>query len=310
MPKENLLELKPIQKFVKGVGQKVKEYFGKGPACIIGLGDDGVFYAKGLYEWFKKMKMPVSLTFMDESGKGLEEEKVRGKKVLIVDNDIISGRSYREAMNTMKNLKEKLKIKDVKFAVLCDRMGLADFSVEGYPMPSSWDLRELDKMDLEIIKHLSSDGRKTFVEIAKEIGLTPVGVKKRVEKLVEKGILKIQGLLNIEKFYSISATIEMDVDPEAIPRLIKKFKNCPLVYNLVKVTSGHHNLILNLIAPSQKRIADFIEKQIRSDPKIRSLEVNIGDLPIVPKVHSLPNFVDKTKKCPCQVRCNECEYFL
>jgi DNA-binding Lrp family transcriptional regulator len=128
--------------------------------------------------------------------------------------------------------------------------------------------------------------------------------------LIERGVLKIQAFLNTEKFYSVSATIGIDADPATISKLIKKFQDCPLVYNLVKVTGGHHNLIVDLIAPNQRRIVDLIEKQIRSEPKIRYLEVDIGELPIVPKVHSLPNFVDKTKKCPCETKCSECEYFL
>jgi len=310
MEKDILLNLKPVQKFVKGVGEEVKKYFGKDPACIIGLGDDGVFYGKGLYQWFQKIKKPVNLTFMQENGKGLEEDKVRGRKVLIVDNDIITGKSYRDAMNMLRSKKERLRIKDIKFAVLCDRMALADFSVEGYPMPKSWNLKDLDGIDLEIIKSLSQDGRKTFVEIAKEVGLTPVGIKKRVERLIEREILKIQGLLNTEKFYQVSATIGIEADPDTISKLIKKFENCPLVYNLIKISSGHHNLILDIISPDQKRISDLIEKQIRSEPKIKYLEVDLGELPIIPKVHSLPHFVDKSKKCPCERKCNECEYFL
>jgi len=177
-------------------------------------------------------------------------------------------------------------------------------------MPSSLNLKQLDTIDLGIIKSLSQDGRKTFVEIAKETGLTPVGIKKRVERLIEKEILKIQGLLNTEKFYQVSATIGIEADPDTISKLIKKFENCPLVYNLIKISSGHHNLILDIISPDQKRISDLIEKQIRSEPKIKYLEVDLGELPIIPKVHSLPHFVDKSKKCPCERKCNECEYFL
>lgn len=307
--KDNFLNLKPVQKFIKGVGEEVKKYFGKDNACIIGLGDDGIFYARGLYQWFKKRNASVTLMFMEEDGKILEEHKVRGRKVLIVDNDIITGKSYRSAMNVMKSKKEKLGIKDIKFAVLCDRTGLADFSVEDYPMPFSWDLRHLDTIDLTIIKNLSQNGRKTFVEIAKDIGLTPVGVKKRVERLIEKDILKIQAFLNTEKFYSVSATIGIEADPETITRLVKKFEDCPLVYNLVKV-SGHHNLIIDIIAPNLERANDLIEKQIRLDPKIRYLEVDLGGLPIIPKTHTLPHFVDNSKKCPCERKCNECEYFL
>jgi len=310
MEKDILLNLKPIQKFVSGVGPKIKKYFGKDKGCIIGLGDDGVFYGKGLYQWISQKNKKINFTTMDDDGKGLEEDKVKEKKVLLVDNDIVTGKAYRKAMNTMLRKKEELKIKDIKFAVLCDRMRLADFSVEDYPMPSSWNLKQLDAIDLEIIKSLSQDGRRTFVEIAKETGLTPVGIKNRIDRLIEKEILKIQGLLNTEKFYSVTATIGIDADSDIVSKLIKKFENCPLVYNLVKVTGGHHNLIVDLIAPNQKRITDLIEKQIRSEPKIRYVEVDLGELPIIPKIHSLPNFVDKSKKCPCEVKCNECEYFL
>lgn len=309
MQKDILLNLKPIQKFAKGMGKDIERYFGKDKACIIGLGDDGVFYGKGLYEWFQKKKKPVTLTFMQEDGKGLEEGKTKGRKVLLVDNDIITGKSFQKAMNVMRAKKERLKIKDIRFAVLCDRMGMADFSLEDYPMPSSWDLKQLDAIDLEIIKNLSQDGRKTFVEIAKNAGLTAVGVKKRVEKLLKNEIIKIRGFLNTEKFYQASATVGIEADLKTISKLIKKLENCPLVYNLVKV-SGHHNLVVDLIAPDQKRITDLIEKQLRSEPKIKYLEVDLGELPIVPKVHSLPHFVDGSKKCPCQKKCNRCEYFL
>jgi len=306
----NFLNLKPIQKFIDGVGAKVKKYFGKDKGCVVGLEDDGVFYGEGLYQWLSKKDKKITFTTMDDAGKGLEEEKVRGRKILLVDNDIITGRAYQNTMNLMMRKKEKLKIKDIKFAVLCDRMHFADFSVEDYPMPSSWDLKSLDRIDLEIIKALSQDGRKTFVEIAKEIGLTPVGIKNRVERLMKKEILKIQGFLNTEKFYSISAAVGLDADPNTISKLIKKFENCPLVYSLIKISGGHHNLILDIVAPNQQRITDLIEKQIRAEPKIRYLEVDLGELPIKPKTHSLPNFVDQSKKCPCQVKCNECEYFL
>jgi len=305
----NILNSKPIQKFVKGVGDEVKKYFGQDKGCIIGLEDDGVFYGEGLWQWLSQKNKKITFTTMDDDGQGLEEDKIRGKKILLVDNDIITGRAYQNAMNLMMKKKEKLKIKDIKFAVLCDRMRFADFSVEDYPMPTSWNLKNLDAIDLEIIKALSRDGRETFVEIAKETRLTPVGVKNRVEKLIKKGILKIQGLLNTEKIYTTSATIGIETDPDTVSKLIKKFENCPLVYNLVKV-SGHHNLIVDVIAPDSKRITDFVEKQIRSEPKIRYLQVDLGELPITPKVHSLPNFVDKSKKCPCQIKCNECEYFL
>ena len=49
MPKSTLSNLKPIQKFVAGIGKDVKRYFGKNKGCIVGLGDDGFIYGLGLF---------------------------------------------------------------------------------------------------------------------------------------------------------------------------------------------------------------------------------------------------------------------
>jgi len=310
MPKNTLLGFKPIKKFINGIEQEVKKYFGKNKGCIIGLEDDGVFYAEGLYRWLSQKNKKITFTTMDDNGKGLEEDKVEGRKVLLVDNDIVTGKAYRTVMDLMRRKRKKLKLKDIKFAVLCDRIKVADFSVEDYPAPRFWNLKDLDKIDLEIIKTLSQDGKKSFVKIAKETGLTPVGAKNRVEKLIERDILKIQGLLNIKKFYSVTATIGIEASPDVVSKLIRRFENCPLVYNLVKISSGHHNLIIDILASDLERINDFITKQIRPESGIRYIEVDLGELPIVPKGHLVSGFSDKSKKCLCERRCNECEYFL
>ena len=282
MTKNSLLKFKPIQKLIKGVGRDVKRYFGKERGCVVGLGDDGVFYGLGLYQWLKQYKKGITFTTMDDNGKGLEEEKVKGRKVLIVDNDIITGKSYKRAMGVMKEGKERLKIKDIKFAVLCDRTGLADFSVEGYSAYAPWSLEKLDGLDLKIIQALFENGRESFVEIAKKTGLSPVGIKNRVERLINEGVLKIQGLLNIGECYSVSANIEIEADSKTIFKLIEKFEKSPLVYHLVK-TSGRYNLLVSIISPNLESIENFIAKEIRGEPGVKHIEVSVGELPIIPK---------------------------
>lgn len=287
MTKNNFLRFKPIQKLIEGVGRDAKRYFGKDKGCVVGLGDDGVFYGLGLYQWLIQQKKKVNFTTMDDNGRGLEEEKVKSRKVLIIDNDIITGKSYKRTMEVMKERKGKLKIKDIKFAVLCDRTGLADFSVEGYSAYAPWSLEKLDGTDLKIIQVLTKDGRKSFVEIAKETRLSPVAVKNRVERLITEGVLRIQGLLTIGKCYSVSANIEIEADQKTISNLIEKFEKSPLVYQLVK-TSGRYNLLVSIITPNLESIESFIAKEIRSDPQVKHIDVNIGELPIIPKAWGPP----------------------
>lgn len=282
MQKNTLSSLKPIQKLIDGVGKEVKKYFHKDKGCIVGLGDDGFIYGLGFYQWLSETNKNLTFATMDEAGNGLEEERVRGRKILIIDNDIISGKSFKKAMEIMRAKKERLKIKDVKFAVLCDRTGLADFSVEGYSAYAPWSLERLDGLDLKIIQDLAEDGRKSFVEIAKGTRLSPVGIKNRVERLIADGVLKIQGLLNMEKVYSVSAHIEIESDSKTINRLIEKFEKSPLVYHLVR-TSGRYNLLVGIVTPNLESIENFISKQIRLELGVRHIEVHIGELPLIPK---------------------------
>ncbi len=69
---------KLIQKFVQGVGQDIKKYFGRDKGCIVGLKDEGVFYGEALWQWLGNNNL--SFTTMDDDGHGLEEEKLKGKK--------------------------------------------------------------------------------------------------------------------------------------------------------------------------------------------------------------------------------------
>lgn len=282
MTKNTLLKLKPIQKLIQGIGKDIKKYFGKDKGCIIGLEDDGVFYGEGLCQWLLGEKANVVFTIMDDDGRGLEEDKVKERKVLLVDNDIITGKGFKRAMESMRLRKERLKIKDIKYAVLCDRSGLADFSVEGYSAYAPWSLERIDGVDLKIIQALAEDGRKSFVEIAQKTRLSPVGIKNRVERLIKDGVLKIEGVLNMNKVYSVSSHIEIEADSATVNRLLIKFEKSPLVYHLVRI-SGRYNLMVSIVAPNLESIENFIDKEIRRTEGVKHIEVHVGELPIIPK---------------------------
>lgn len=277
-----LAESKPVKKLVEGIGKDVQKYFEKDNGCVIGLGDDGLFYGLGFYQWISGQNKNIVFATMDDDGGGLDEEMVKGRKVLIVDNDIVTGKGYKMAMGIMREKKERLKIKDVKFAVLCDRTGLADFSVEGYSAYAPWSLEKLDRIDLKIINELSQDGRRSFVEIAKKTGLSQVAIKNRVERLVAENFLKIQGQLNISKCYSVSAYIEIEADEETISKIIEKFEKSPLVYQLVKV-AGKYSLLVSIVAQNLESIKTIVDKEIRKNPGVKNIDVTIGELPIIPK---------------------------
>jgi len=282
----NILKYESIQKFIQGVKEEVLKYKGKDKLCIIGLGENGVFYGEGLYRWLKSRGHNVNFTTINDDGEGLEEKKIKGRKVLMADSHIITSRCYRQALNIVKTKQKKLGVKDIKCAVMHDLRGVADFVVERYLSSKV----KLDHIDLEIIKILSKEGKRSFSEIAKKIGLTSVGTKRRVDRLLEQEILSIKGVVNLEKFYSVSANIGIGADNLTCTRIIEKLKRNPLVYNLMKVSGSNKNLIIDIVAPNLQIIEEFLDQEIRSEPEVDFLEVNTGGLPIFPKEITMEEF--------------------
>ena len=104
----NILKYEAIQKFIEALKEDILEYIGKDKACIIGLGENGVFYGEGVYFWLKKQGYNVTFTTMNDYGEGLEERKAKGRKILITDSHIIAGHAYRNALETLKKKKESI----------------------------------------------------------------------------------------------------------------------------------------------------------------------------------------------------------
>ena len=49
---------------------------------------------------------------------------------------------------------------------------------------------KLDNVDREILRHLLEDARKTYTDIAKELGVSPGTIHVRVKKLEKNGVIE------------------------------------------------------------------------------------------------------------------------
>lgn len=56
---------------------------------------------------------------------------------------------------------------------------------------------KIDKISIAILRHIK-DGRKSFKAIAEELSIAENTVRTRVNNMIEKGILKISGLVDFE----------------------------------------------------------------------------------------------------------------
>lgn len=175
----------------------------------------------------------------------------------------------------------------------------------------------LDSTNRFLIHELQKNGRVTFTYLAKKLKITPAAVKERIERLIDRGIIKVTTLVNCESltfYYPISATIGIEADSECISMLIKKFSNCPLAINLQK-TSGNHNLIITMVARDLESLEKRVNEHIRSEPGIKHVEINVGRN-LKQFVEIKVNYPVARKIAPCGVekddesRCRDCLAFI
>ncbi len=169
----------------------------------------------------------------------------------------------------------------------------------------------MDDRDRKIISILQRDGKATLSEMAKEVGLSVMGVKKRLNKLLSSGV-KIKALLDVEKLNIIVAIIAMEVESsEALERIIEKFKDCPRIIKFF-VTTGGYNLFALIFAEDYHSLESVsLERcSLRSQPGIRRFEIYPVQRIYYDALLDVKVTSDKNREiAPCGIYCGDCKRY-
>jgi DNA-binding Lrp family transcriptional regulator len=168
----------------------------------------------------------------------------------------------------------------------------------------------LDEVDRKIISQLQQDGRTTLQEIAKATGFTSMGIKKRMQKLLDQDTIKVSASLNPISFKLFPAIVLLEMESaEATENLLGRFKNCPRVVHIFK-TIGGYNLIALVVAEDKDTLESIsMEKcSLRSGGGIRRSEfIPIGDIYFSPFLPIREHLTHKERTvAPCNVDCIPC----
>ena len=171
----------------------------------------------------------------------------------------------------------------------------------------------LDAIDKKIISQLQVDGRTTLRELSKSIGFTSMGTKKRLEKLVDKGTLKVSALINPSALNLHPAIVMLEMESsQAMQKLLDRFKDCPRVIQIFK-TIGGYNLIALVVAENRDTLESIsIEKcSLRSGQGIRRSEFYpISETFYSPFLPIRENLAHKDGTTPpCNVDCAPCNRY-
>ena len=174
-------------------------------------------------------------------------------------------------------------------------------------------MQHLDEVDRKIVSKLQLDGRATLQELAKDIGFTSMGAKKRLQKLKDQNCIQVSATLNSFSFKLSPAIVMLEMEnAEAMQNLLDRFRDCPRVINIFK-TMGGYNLIGLVIAEDKDTLESIsVEKcSLRSSEGIRRSEFYpISDIYFSPFLPVREHLTHKGKSItPCNVDCRPCSRY-
>jgi len=118
-----------------------------------------------------------------------------------------------------------------------------------------------DEKDLEILRILQENGRASYSEIAKKLGLSEAAVYTRIQKLIKQGFIKkIQAIVDSEKLgYNLTAIVAVKAQPSKYDSLLQELSTVPEIVEIYEVT-GDYYCLLKLRLPNREILAKILDK--------------------------------------------------
>ncbi len=148
---------------------------------------------------------------------------------------------------------------------------------------------QLDSLDYKILQTLSTNGRKPFLEIARECNVSGAAIHQRIQKLMALGVLRgSECLINPASVgYDTCAYIGFFLkDPSKFDEVVEKLKAIPEVVE-VHFTTGQYDMFIKLYARNNDHLLHIIHEQLqglglaRTESLISVIEVLKRQRPIV-----------------------------
>jgi Lrp/AsnC family transcriptional regulator for asnA, asnC and gidA len=129
----------------------------------------------------------------------------------------------------------------------------------------------LDDVSKLIIEQLQDDGRKSYSEIGKAVGLSEAAVRQRVQKLTEKGVMQIVAVTDPVQlgFYTQAMVgIKCSGDTSEIASALSKMPEV----DYVVITAGSFDVLVEIVCENDDSLIKIINSQIRRLPGVTSTE--------------------------------------
>lgn len=130
---------------------------------------------------------------------------------------------------------------------------------------------QLDSVSKAIIEQLQSDGRRSYAEIGKAVGLSEAAVRQRVQKLTDSGVMQVVAVtdpMQLGFYRQAMVGIRVTGDTTAIADRLSRIA----AVDYVVLTAGTFDILAEIVCENDEDLINLLNKEIRSIPGVQSTE--------------------------------------
>jgi Lrp/AsnC family transcriptional regulator for asnA, asnC and gidA len=130
---------------------------------------------------------------------------------------------------------------------------------------------QLDEVSKKIIEQLQADGRRSYAEIGKAVGLSEAAVRQRVQKLTDAGVMQVVAVTDpMQLGFYRQAMIGIRATGDS--RLLADQLSAIPAVDYVVLTAGSFDLLVEVVCEDDEELIDLLNSQIRGLEGVSSTE--------------------------------------
>ena len=130
---------------------------------------------------------------------------------------------------------------------------------------------QLDEVSKAIVEQLQVDGRKSYAEIGKKVGLSEAAVRQRVQKLTDSGAMQIVAVtdpMQLGFYRQAMIGIRCNGDTRALAEQLSELPDV----DYVVLTAGSFDILVEVVCENDDNLIDLLNSKIRTLTGVTSTE--------------------------------------
>ena len=129
----------------------------------------------------------------------------------------------------------------------------------------------LDDVSKAIVEHLQTDGRRSYAEIGKAVGLSEAAVRQRVQKLTDAGVMQVVAVtdpMQLGFYRQAMIGIRVVGDTTQVANELSSMR----AVDYVVLTAGSFDILAEVVCEDDDDLIDLLNSRIRAIKGVQSTE--------------------------------------